>query len=79
MPVNAPATSSTVPGVEWCRCTPPVDRLWNGPRPARISRVIVRVLTKVTTNATNASSSGPLNPWTISFVHQSLSHVTPRA
>ena len=41
-------------------CTPPLLTLWNGPLPARIRRVMVRVVRKVTTNAVKLSSSGPL-------------------
>src|SRR5580704_5519031 len=41
-------------------CVPPTATLRNGPRPSRISRVIVRVDTNVTTKETKHRISGSL-------------------
>ncbi len=48
-----------MPGTAWWTWTPLDDTLsLNGPRPARIVRVITRVPTNVTTNASRRSSNG---------------------
>src|ERR1700677_834750 len=60
MAVNAPIISRMMPGTEWWTCVPPAVTLRNGPRPSRISRVIVRVDTNVTTKETKHSISGSL-------------------
>ena len=52
-----------MPGTAWWMCTPLPETLsWNGPLPARIMRVIVRVVRNVTTNAEKHTSSGTLMP-----------------
>ena len=54
------------PGTTWWMCSPPGLMFPNGPRPARISRVIERVITNVRTNAARASSMGSL-PGSVMF------------
>src|SRR5829696_2179568 len=57
--MNAPTTSRNTPGTAWCTCTPPSDTLFlNGPRPARINRVMTRVATNVATKAVKHRSNG---------------------
>ena len=58
--VKAPMISKMMPGTEWWTCVPPAVTLRNGPRPSRISRVIVRVDANVTTKETKDSISGSL-------------------
>src|SRR5271170_734160 len=52
--------SRMTPGREWWTWVPPTATLRNGPRPSRISRVIVRVDANVTTKETKHSISGSL-------------------
>ena len=61
--MNAPAVSRMMPGTAWWTCSPLPETLsWNGPLPARIMRVIVRVVRNVTTNAAKQTSNGTLIP-----------------
>lgn len=53
-----PTTLSTTPGTTWWMCIPPGVMLRNGPFPARIIRVMSRVIAKVSTKAARARSSG---------------------
>ena len=57
--MNAPMISRIVPGTAWWMWVPDAETLsLNGPRPAWISRVIVRVTKNVTTKELKHSSSG---------------------
>src|SRR5215213_7297967 len=56
--MKAPVTSRTMPGTAWWTCSPDVETLsLNGPRPARMLRVMMRVTTNVTTNAAKHRNS----------------------
>src|SRR5581483_5921583 len=57
--MNAPVTRRMIPGTAWWTCSPDSETLsLNGPRPARIIRVITRVTTNVTMNAEKQSTRG---------------------
>jgi hypothetical protein len=69
---KAPETSRMIPGTAWWTWVPLGEMLlWKGPRPARIARVMPRVVRKVMTNAAKHSSSASLPGSTMSRCHQS--------
>ena len=77
--MKAPVTSRMMPGTAWCTCTPDADTLFlNGPRPARIRRVMMRVARNVTTKAAKHRKIGSFPGSTMSRVHHSHIGVTVR-
>lgn len=67
---NPPMITRTTPGTTWWMCTPPGVMFLNGPRPARISRVITRVTRNDMTNESRARSSGSFPGSTMFRYHQ---------
>ncbi|KOU15301.1 hypothetical protein ADK51_33040 [Streptomyces sp. WM6368] len=58
------------PGTTWWMCMPPGVTFLKGPRPARISRVITRVIRNDITNESRASRRGSFPGSTMFRYHQ---------
>ena len=68
--ISAPRTSRMMPGTAWWTWVPDAETLSrNGPRPARIIRVITRVVRKVRTKASRQIASGSFPASTTSSSH----------